>query len=204
MCALANQPIRPGHAAALVICAVLGIGGVLQILANGGVAGWLLASFLLLGTRFLFWPGSGELRLLAQCTVALVAVVVLFVVGVFVAMESEEVVLLRYTDARGRQIEDRLWVIDLEGVPSVTTGSDTKRVALIRSNPVVELVRDGRAECRRATVILGSSASEQQRQSAQRLYQDKYGARLHASSALRRFLGGPGAEPALIRLEPCA
>jgi hypothetical protein len=182
---------------------VLGIGGVLQILTNGGVVGWLSASFLLLGARFLFWPRSRELRLLARCMMALAAVVVLFVAGVFVAMESEEVVLLRYTDDRGRQIEDRLWVIDLEGFPSVTTGSDTRRVALIRSNPAVELVRSGRAECRRATVLTATSATEQERQAAQRLYQEKYGARLHASSALRRFIGGPGSEPVLIRLEPC-
>ncbi len=40
---------RGKHVAALLTCAVLGVLGVLQIFGNGGVIGWVLAAFLLLG-----------------------------------------------------------------------------------------------------------------------------------------------------------
>ena len=197
------RPTRVRHVAALAICCLIGGLGILQILSGGGLMGWLLAGFLLLGARFFFAPRSGELGLLLKALAAFVIFVAVFVAGVFLALESAEVVVVRYGDDRGGQIEDRLWVIDLEGHPSVTTGSDTRRVALIRASPSVELVRGDRVECRRATVIPAHSATAGQRHAVERLFREKYGYRIHASRALRKFFGGPGAEPVLIRLEPC-
>lgn len=192
------------HFAALVICAVLGCLGVWQILGNGGVIGWLLAGFLLLGVRFYAQPHPGELALVAKCVAALVVFVAVLVAGLFVAWESAEVVVLRYKDDQEEQVEARLWVIDLAGYPSVATGSGNRRVAQIQANPNVELVRGGRTECRRAVVMRGAEATPEQRQMAQRLYEEKYGLRTYASRTLAFFMGAPpGEEPVLIRLEPC-
>jgi hypothetical protein len=195
----------PKHVAAILICCALGALGILQISGNGGLIGWLLGGFLLLGARFYLRPRQGELALLARCAGALVAFVAALVVVLFVAWESAEVVVLRYLDARGVQVETRLWVIDLEGHPSVAMGSGKRRVAEMQANPKVELVRGGRAECRMAAVIAGSAATEQQARLAERLFEEKYGVRLYATRALRFVMGAPpGEEPVLIRLEPCS
>jgi hypothetical protein len=198
-----NAPGTTRHHAAALIASLVGAGGVWLILSSGGVIGWLLAGFLLLAVRFLFAPRSGELALLAKCLAAFVALAAIFVAGVFVVLESGEVVVLRHRDERGSSVEDRLWVVDLDGLPSVTTGSDTHRVSLIRASPHVELVRGRAVECRRATIVPAGSATSEGRRAAERLFREKYGYRLYASEALRKLLGGPGAEPVLIRLEPC-
>ncbi len=192
------------HFAALLICCVLGVLGVLQILGNGGVIGWLLAGFLLLGARFTLSPRPGELALLARCLAALAALVAVLVAGLFVAWESAEVVVLRHADGRGGLVEARLWVIDLEGHPSVAMGSGKRRVHLIQANPNVELVRGGRVECRRAVVVPGSAATREGRRTAERLFEEKYGLRLQATRLLAFVFGDPpGEEPVLVRLEPC-
>ena len=122
----------------------------------------------------------------------------------FAARESAEVVVLRYHDEQGKPVEDRLWVIDLEGRPSVATASSKRRVARIEAHPEVELVRGGRSECRRAVVIPGSATAQETRRAAERLYEEKYGLRVYGSRALSFFFGvPPGEEPVLIRLEPC-
>ena len=195
---------RARHLAALLLCSLLGGAGVFQILGNGGVVGWLLAGFLALGARFYFRPRAGELALVAKCLAALVALVALLVACLFAAWESAEVVVLRYQDEQGKPVEDRLWVIDLEGRPSVATASSKRRVARIEAHPEVELVRGGRAECRRAVVIRGSATAQETRRAAKRLYEEKYGLRIYGSRALSFFFGvPPGEEPVLIRLEPC-
>jgi len=192
------------HIAALVICGLLGGAGVLQSLGNGGVIGWLLAGFLLLGLRFWLRPRPGQLALVAKCAGALVALVAILAGGVFVAWESGEVVVLRYADGRQGQIEERLWVIDLDGNPNVATASSKRRVALLEANPDVELVRGGRVECRRAVLIPEAAAAPEARREAERLYEEKYGLRLYATRALALFLGAPPGEGrSLIRLEPC-
>ena len=201
---LEKAPANARHYAALLICGLLGVVGVLQILGDGGVIGWLLAGFLLLGARFYFSARPGEWKLLARCLAALAAFVAVLVAGLFIAWESAEVVVLRYSDDQGKRVEARLWVIDLEGHPSVAMGSGKSRVAWIQANPDVELVRGERVECRRAVVISESAATPEGKRTAERLFAEKYGLRLHATRALRFVFGAPpGEEPVLIRLEPC-
>jgi hypothetical protein len=196
---------RAGHAAALGICVLLGGLGVLQLFGNGGVIAWLLVGFLALGARFLLRPRAGELRLVALCAGGLVLLVALLVAGLFAAWESAEVVVLRYTGADGHPTQARLWVIDLDGSPCVASGSENRRVELIRAHPEVELVRGGRAECRRAVVMPASAGTEEARAKGKRLYEEKYGFRIQGSRLLRFVFGAPpGEEPALIRLEPCS
>lgn len=198
-----DDPGSRRHVAAVAICFLLAMAGISKIFADGGLIGWLLAGFLLPGCRFLLAPGPGELTRVTKLIAALGSFVVAFVAGVFLVLESGEVVVLRYHDGRGSTLGDRLWVIDFEGRPSVTTGADARRVALIRADPDVELIRKGRVECRRAVVIPASAATPAARRVAEGLFQEKYGYRLYASRALRALLGGPGAEPVLIRLDPC-
>jgi hypothetical protein len=188
----------------VLICGLLGGVGVWQILGNGGVLGWLLAGFLLLGARFHLRPGPGQLGLIAKLMGALVLFSAVLVAGLFVAWETAEVVVLRYTDERQRPVEARLWVIDLDGHPAVATGSANRRVALLQANPEVELARGDRVECRRAVLISASEATPEQRQRARRLFEEKYGLRPLASRTLALFFGAPsGEEPVLFRLEPC-
>lgn len=200
----AERPATARHVAAIAICALLGLAGLTHGIRIGGVVAWLLAAFLLVGASFLIAPRAGELALVAKLVAALVVCTALLIAAAFVGMESAEVVVLRYRDDHGDRQDARLWVIDLDGAPSVTTGSDTRRAALIRANPDVELVRDGRVECRRARVFAADAGTSEDRRTAERLYREKYGFRLHVSQSLRTFLGGAGAEPVLIRLEPCA
>ena len=109
--------------------------------------------------------------------------------------------MLRYTGEDQRSVEARLWVIELDGVPSVAMGSAKTRVPRIQ----VELVRGGRAECRRAVLVAKSQAAAEDEREAERLFEEKYGWRLRATRALRLLLGAPpGEEPVLIQLEPCA
>lgn len=193
------------HFAALVICCGLGVAGVWQIRGDGGVIGWLLACFLALAARFYLWPRSGELKLVGTCLLALLGLVAALVACLFLAWESGEVVVLRSTSDQGKRIEDRLWVIDLEGRPSIATGSEKSRVERLRAHPHVELVRGDRVECRRAIVIPESEATRESKRAAERLFEEKYGLRLHATRLLALFFGVPsGEETVLIRLEPCS
>jgi hypothetical protein len=192
------------HVASIAICVVLGVVGVWQLLGNGGVIGWLLAAFLLLGARFLLRPRPGELRLLATCVAAIVALAAVLVAGLFVAWESSEVVVLRYQDESGAPVEARLWVVDLGDRPIVATGSRNKRVARIQAHPDVELVRGDRTECRRAVLITEAAATQEERHAAERLFQKKYGLRVYGSRLLALFFGAPaGEEHAVFRLDPC-
>ncbi len=154
--------------------------------------------------RFWLRPRPGELWLVAKCVAALVALLAVLVAGIFGAWESGEVVVLRYADDQGGQVEERLWVVDLDGFPSVATASSKRRVALLQANPNVELVRAGRVECRRAVLTSESAAGPEDKQRVERLFAEKYGLRLDATRALALFLGAPpGDERVLIRLEPC-
>ena len=202
--------VAPGvrHFAALSLCLLVGSIGVVQLLGDGGVIGWLFAAFLLLGARFYLVPRRDELKVLARALAALVALIAVIVAGLFLSWESAEVVVLRHKDAMGRQVEARLWVIDLDGVPIVASGSSNRRVAAIQGNPEVELVRAGRTECRRAIVIPESAATgtemQGQKQRARRLAEEKYGLRLYATRILAAFFGSPVEEETVaIRLEPC-
>lgn len=189
---------------ALLVCGLLGTAGVLQLFGNGGLIAWVLAAFLLLGARYAVAPRRGELGVVLRCVATLLACVALMVAGLFVAWESAEVAVLRQADGRGGQVEDRLWVVDLDGRPVVATGSLKERVARVRANPEVELVRGGRAECRRAVVITESDATGEERARVERRFEEKYGIRLQATRLLRVVFGSDPTEvPVVIRLDPC-
>ena len=124
------------RAAALALCALLGTLGALQLLGDGGLVAWILVGFLLLGARVWLRPQPGDLARVGTIVAVLLAFAALFVAGLFVAWESAEVVVLRYTGEDQRSVEARLWVIELDGVPSVAMGSAKTRVPRIQARPI--------------------------------------------------------------------
>lgn len=198
---------------AIVLCVLLGAGGVGFALTTGGLLGWLFAGFLLLGGRFWLRPGRRDGRTLAKTVAGLVAGIGLLFAAMVATWETAEVIVLRHLDERGESYGERLWVIDLRGRPSFVTSSSARRVALLQRYPEVELVRGGRTECRRAAILgLDDDPGEETRrlyqelgEEARRLYEQKYGFRIQLASKLVGYLLGGRSEEGLVlvRLEPC-
>ena len=200
-----THPREPARQSALVvICLILGSGGVLFAAATGGFLGWIFASFLALGAYFYTRPHPANPRRLAKAVGTVVGAIVLALAGVVAVWESGEVIELHSRDEAGNYVTTRLWVIDLQGYPSVHSRPSARRTARIRANPRVQLVREGRAECRDAELLYESSLPEEVRQDAARLIEEKYGLRPYASYVLGAMLGGSPEEAILVRLKPCA
>lgn len=195
---------RAWQPAPVVISLILGSGGVLFAVATGGFLGWIFAGFLALGAYFCARPHPANPRRLAKAIGAVVGVIVLAFAGVVAVWESGEVVELHSRDEAGNYISTRLWVIDLQGYPSVHSRPSARRTARILANPRVQLVRGGRTECRDAELLYESSLSKDVRQDAARLIEEKYGFRPYASYVLGAMLGGSPEEAILVRLKPCA
>lgn len=134
----------------------------------------------------------------------LVVVSVTAVAGAaFLLVETGEVVVLRNRDASGTAFETRLWVIDHEGAPWVSTGNTAKDwFVRVRARPRVELVRGDEVSCRDAVVVDDTPTRERIRVLVQEKYRVQlYGARL-LNGVFAPFL--PRSEPGTIRLDPCA
>lgn len=131
---------------------------------------------------------------------------VLVGVGMAALWESAEVIVLRQMDENGEMFSTRLWVVDFNGYPSFLgrPPDSQKRIGLLRDHPRVELVRAGRADCRRAVLL---PAPDVVHERLIQLYTEKYGVRAYLAGRLVGLLlgGSPGAEEPeiLIRLEPC-
>jgi len=80
--------------------------------------------------------------------------VLVFGAVTLVALEGQEVVVLRTFDAQGVARETRTWIADYQGAAYIEAANG-KRPFLrdIAANSKVELVRDGKTETRRATVL---------------------------------------------------
>ena len=144
-------PLRGRSLAALLICAVVGGVGLLGALATRGLLAWLMALFLLLGVRVGLRRRSSDLWLVVRALGAFVALTLLLGAGMVAMWESAEVIVLHQRDEAGEMFSTRLWVVDFDGYPSFAARppDSQRRIGLLRENPVVEVVRDGRAECRR-------------------------------------------------------
>lgn len=184
------------------LLALAGLGLVLR----GGFLGWLLLlGFGALAARFALRPAAHDGRLLAKAAAGFFAALLGLAVGMVAVWETAEVVVLRQRDEAGEWFGTRLWIVDLRGTPSfgARDPSEHRRIALLEQRPEVELVRNGRSECRRARLVRGDAELGAE---ARRLYDEKYGFRVHLANELVVFLVGGGAQrdPVLVRLEPCA
>jgi hypothetical protein len=190
---------RPAIAAALV-----GVLGLALALGRGGLLGWVFALFLLLAARIWTRPRAGDARRVAKSLAAVFAGLVLLVASMVALWETEEVMVLRQLDEEGEAFETRLWVIDLDGVPSFAgrVPAEQRRIALLEKHPQVEMIRGGRSECRLAELV---TPDERLGREAQRLYAAKYGFRVAIASRLIVALIGGGSEenPVIVRLLPC-
>jgi len=188
----------------IAICAVLGLSGLALGIGRGGFLGWILAGFLLLGCRIWLRPSRNDSKVVAKAAAGFIAAVVLLFVGMVASWETAEVMVLHQLDENGDSFSTRLWVIDLRGYPSFAgrVPSEHRRMALLQKYPKVELERNGRIECRVATLI---ETDKEIGEEALRLYDEKYGFRIQiASQLINILLGGSSEEnPVLVRLEPC-
>lgn len=193
------------HFAALAICSLLGAGGLLLFAKGGGALAWLLTAFLALGVWLQLAPRERELALVAKSVAALALILVLVAAVVFAAWESGEVVVLRYADADGSARGMRLWVIDLDGHPSVVISSAKEQLELIRAAPSLALERADTVDCRVARFVSESEAGPAERVRAESLFREKYGVRLLSTRLLGFFLAiaPEAAEPVLVQLMPC-
>lgn len=131
------------------------------------------------------------------------AALALAVGGSFLLVETGEVVVLHNSDPSGQVFRTRLWVVDHEGSPWVSTGNPSTRpwFARVRAQPKVELVRGVEVSCRDAVVVDNPLT----RREVRRLFREKYWIQTYGSAFLNRFVApfGDPAEPVVIRLEPC-
>lgn len=140
-------------------------------------------------------------RWLRGLGVVLTAVAVL-VGGSFLLIETGEVIVLRNADQRGQVFRTRLWVVDYQGAPWISTGNPAKDwFVRVRLQPRVELVRGGEISCRDAVVIEDLAT----RMEVRRVFQQKYRIQRYGAALLNRLVSPSGAqtEPVLIRLDPC-
>ena len=150
--------------------------------------------------------GGSRMKRLARragLVLAIVAAIVAAIAGAaFLLIETGEVIVLRNSDAAGQTFETRLWVVDHEGVPWISTGNTSKAwFVRVRANPRVELVRGGEVSCRDAVVLDDAPTRERVRG----LFQEKYRVQLYGATFLNRLFAPFGAqgEPGVVRLEPC-
>jgi hypothetical protein len=109
--------------------------------------------------------------------------------------ESGEVVVLRSADASGVVHETRLWVVDDAGRAWLRTGNpDSAWLQRVRTNPQVEVVRNGEVQLNYAVVVTGPQARDRINQ----LVLEKYGG---AERYLRLFMMDP-AQAVPVRLDP--
>ena len=202
---MSAPPVHPPTRKRLpvITCLVLGVAGLSYAVATGGLLGWIFAGFLGAGAFFYTRPQPGDMRRLATLIGIVVGATVLAGAGVLAAWESGEVVELRSRDDAGTWVSTRLWVLDLQGYPTVHSRPSARRTARMRADPTVELVRGGRAECRVAELISESDLPEEVLQEAARIAAEKYGFRLRATRVLAALLGGTPEEGILVRLKPC-
>lgn len=133
---------------------------------------------------------------------ALLAAVVVLVGGALLLIESGEVVVLHSSDDRGQVFRTRLWVVDHQGAPWVSTGNPAKDwFVRVRQQPRVELVRGGETSCRQGVVVDDPATRAELR----RLFQEKYRVQRYGAGLLNSLFYSSGAkpEPVVIRLDPC-
>jgi hypothetical protein len=143
------------------------------------------------------------MKRLAKVLGIAVGAVALVSAAAFLLVESGEVVVLRTIDEHDHESTTRLWVVDHDGHPSISTGTPSSRQWLrrLRTHSEVELVRDGVATCRRAVIVEEAEARER----IGILINAKYHVQIYGSKFLNLFAAprGDRAEPVVIRLEPC-
>lgn len=103
---------------------------------------------------------------------ALLAAAVLFGVTTWVALESNEVAVLRTRTPTGEFEETRVWVADVEGTALIEAATpDRPWYQSLRTHPDVELLRDGAPLRYRALPEPGPEGRERIRS----LLREKYG-----------------------------
>ncbi len=189
------------------MCALLGGAGLLIAISTAGLLSCLLALFLLLGVRVYRRPGPGNLGLVAKTLGALCAFAFLMGASMVAIWESGEVTVLRQRDESGETFSTRLWVVEFNDLPSFAARppDSQRRIALLRDYPIVEIVRRGHSECRRAVLL---PAPGDVRDQLLELYKGKYGVRAYVAGRLVGvLLGGRSSSEEreiLIQLEPCS
>ncbi len=122
----------------------------------------------------------------------------------FLLIESGEVVVLRTS---GGELLARLWVVDHDGDPWIgkMDPSEARWVERLRAEETAQLVRGGRAQCRRPVFVEDAKV----RMELFSLFMEKYDTPLYGARLLGFLFGGDpdpmqAAESAvLVRLEPC-
>ena len=143
------------------------------------------------------------MKRLVKVLAILAGTLALLSAAAFLLIESGEVVLLRTIGERSQEFTTRLWVVDYNGHPWVSTGNPSTRKWLlrVRTHSEVELVRGGLATCRRAVIV--DQAGVRERVSA--LISAKYRVPIYGSTFLNLFAAprGDSADPVVIKLVPC-
>lgn len=110
----------------------------------------LLLALLIGGLKFIRvrWVRSA-----VQAGVLIVTPLALVLLTIFILIEQGETVVLRTFDETGAAEETRLWVVDFEGSAWLGAGGgDTRRwYHRLQTNPEVEVLRNGAAQCFRAS-----------------------------------------------------
>ena len=143
---------------------------------------------------------------MSQLTSVIVVIGGLFAVlcvGLFVLVESGEVVVLRAAPEDGHRVLARLWVVDYQEDPWIgtTDPSKTDWVPWMRAHPRIDLERNGRSSCRQARF-------DEHRETSRRLdalLTEKYRFPSYGSKFLQ-LVGGAKrdvGERVWIRLGPC-
>ena len=140
------------------------------------------------------------MRRLAWIAAALSAVLLL-VLGASLAMiESEEVVVLYTSDARG-EYSTRIWIVDHDGAQWIAPGNRSNAwFQRLQVEPRVELDRSGVRSCHAAAIVDGPEAL-----AALELFLEKYASVIRATTLLNQLLepGGDESPAVAVRLDPC-
>ncbi len=185
-------------------CAAIGTSGIAFLWTSGGAFGWVLAAFLGLGIQLYVRPGPRDTRLLAVGVGSVAALAAAIVLIAVVGWESGEVVVVRFVDSRDETKEMRLWVVDLDGLPTSAISSGKWQLPFILRSPRVEFLRAGNVECRVPTEVPELREARDIAVEARHLFETKYGPRLYTTRILGFFVGtSPEARTLLVRFEPC-
>jgi hypothetical protein len=130
---------------------------------------------------------SKPLRVLA---IAAAAVAVALVAHFALIELSGEVVVLRTQTRHGRWHDTRLWIVD-DGALAWLHGADSEWVRNLRSNPGVDVIRDGKRYRFTATPVSGPHPRVHE------LLREKYG----IADAWVRLIGPDGPDTVAIKLE---
>jgi hypothetical protein len=132
-------------------------------------------------------------RAFRRAAVLVLGALLLVGVATYVAGEIVEVAVLRTTGERGRVVETKLWVADLDGTPWVRVARPGRQwFQRLRAHPEVELARGG--ETRR--YLARPDASEEAKRAVDAAFAAKYGAVDAWYGLLLRNLSVP------VRLDP--